>query len=72
MADATTPIVGGAQLGTTREEEEAEFNFTSSSDSSGAPQAARPSGLVYGTSTVSPADFGAKVFVNHSEGLIKE
>ena len=66
MADHTIPINGGAPFGTTREKEDAEFNFTSSS--SGAPQAARPSGLVQGTSTVNPADFGAKVFVNHTDG----
>ena len=72
MADHTTPINGGAPLGTTREEEDAEFTFTSSSDSSGAPAAARPSGLVQRASTVNPAAFGGKIFVNHTEGLIQE
>ena len=68
MADHTIRINGGAPLGTTREEEEAEFNFTSSSDSSGAPAAARPSGLVQGASTVNPADFGGKIFVSRTDG----
>ena len=68
MADGSTaPIItGGGLVATTREEEETEFNFTSSSNSSGAPQAARPSGLVYGTNAVSPADFGAKIFMNRA------
>ena len=72
MADHTAPINGGAPLGTTREEEDAEFTFTSSIDSSGAPAAARPSGLVQGASTVNPAAFGGTMFVNHADGLLQE
>ena len=67
MADHTKQFIGGASLGTAREEEEAEFTFTSSSDSSGAAAATRPSGLVQGASTVNPAAFGGKIFVNHAE-----